>query len=577
MTAAALTAAFLAVGVILGWVRLGLWQTRAPIDARLWRLALLTIAQPVVALILYLTLFPPPRPTTSSATLTVLTRDAGAAPTGAVALPETGRRPGEAAPDLATALRHHPGATRLRVLGQGLEARDVNAANGLDLAFDPPPLPRGLIALAAPGVPLAPGAGFDVGGQASGLAGGSAALIDPAGQEVARVPLSSEGGFVLRGSVRTAGVALFRIRLRDTGRAIVEEADAPVWAAPLPPTRVLFLAGAPGPEVKYWRRWAQDAGLAVTMRVALGAGLALGDPGPALSPGTLARYDLIVVDDRSWNGLSSAERSALNSAVRSGAGLLLRTTAPLQQSLRDVWNAWGMPLLAGTATAPVSLPPDADGDLPTLTRRTVITFNPATSILTRDRTNAPLVAWKSLGLGRIGVWTLADAASLVTAGHGTWFDGTWAQTTSTLARPQPADPAMPSPLPMAGEQMAVCGVTLGARMIDDRGSTTLLTDPAADGCGAYWPGRPGWHLLRRSGLPDRPIYVREAGALPGVTAATRGERTLRLAGTANPSVAVSRSAYPRQSGPTWPWLLLTLIALAALWWFERAKLGRVCG
>ena len=56
----------------------------------------------------------------------------------------------ERVPDLATALRRHPGTQRVRVVGAGLEARDRDAVRGLALEFAADALPRGLVELDAP-------------------------------------------------------------------------------------------------------------------------------------------------------------------------------------------------------------------------------------------------------------------------------------------------------------------------------------------------------------------------------------------------------------------------------------------
>ncbi|MEJ8630684.1 hypothetical protein P0F65_14025 [Sphingomonas sp. I4] len=183
----------LAVAVVLAWLRLGWRQWRAPGAARSrgWRLALLLLAQPVLAALLYLTLSPPQTRMAEPETLTILTRGGSVAGGRTVALPEAARRGGiEQAPDLATALRRHPGIRALRIRGEGLTERDRPAARGLAIAFDPAPLPPGLIAMTPPDR-TAPGGPFRVSGQVVG--GGSVALLDPAGWRSRRPPSMPKG------------------------------------------------------------------------------------------------------------------------------------------------------------------------------------------------------------------------------------------------------------------------------------------------------------------------------------------------------------------------------------------------
>ena len=133
------------------------WRASSAQRARPWRFALLLVAQPVCATLLYCVLLPPTTPgeagtlvvATAGATLSDL--GAGQGGDAAVALPEAPPlRDVERVPDLATALRRHPGMQRLRIVGAGLEARDRDAVRGLALDFRPAPLPRGLAELDAP-------------------------------------------------------------------------------------------------------------------------------------------------------------------------------------------------------------------------------------------------------------------------------------------------------------------------------------------------------------------------------------------------------------------------------------------
>ena len=172
-------AGLLALAVVLASARLLWWQRSAPVESRArgWRLALLLLLQPLCATLLYFTLLPPTIKT-EAGTLVVATAQATAAQLGKqpgdslVALPEAPALSGaDRVPDLATALRRHPGTQRLRIVGAGLEARDREAVRGLSLAFDPPALPRGLLRMDPP-ARVAPGAAFSVGGQAHQLEGG---------------------------------------------------------------------------------------------------------------------------------------------------------------------------------------------------------------------------------------------------------------------------------------------------------------------------------------------------------------------------------------------------------------------
>jgi hypothetical protein len=100
-------------------------------------------------------------------------------------------------------------------------------------------------------------------------------LIDPAGQRTDISALTQAGDFTLQGSARVPGLALFKLRLRDAQRKLLEETEVPVWTATDTAPRLLLLAGAPSPEVKYLRRWANDAGLSLHTQISVGGGMAL--------------------------------------------------------------------------------------------------------------------------------------------------------------------------------------------------------------------------------------------------------------------------------------------------------------
>ncbi|MEG8024808.1 carboxypeptidase regulatory-like domain-containing protein [Sphingomonas aurantiaca] len=596
MTVAQSVAAILAFSVVLGWVRLLLWQRRAPASSRTrgWRLAALLALQPIAGLLLYSTLFPPASAGKATGTLVIATAGAPRfVTTGAgdrlIALPEASGVVGaERLPDLGTAVRRHPDAGALRIVGSGLEPRDRQATAGLAVRFEPARAPRGLIALQPPG-PIAAGARFAVTARAGELAGGSAELLDPASRIVDTQPIGSTGEIALSGTVRAAGTTLFTLRLRDGSRALVEQAAVPVWVPASPSARVVILAGAPGPEVKYLRRWATDAGLAPQVRVDVGGGASLADTPPALTGATLAKVDAVILDDRAWDGLGAGGRQALAAAVRGGMGLVVRITAPVPRG----WQVLGLSARGMADVAPVTLGADAPSDdalaarrgpgtrdapasiagardtVPELTRQAV-TIAGGIPVL-RDIRGTVLAASRGSGRGRVALVSLQDSFALVTSGHGDVHAQLWSELVSAVAR-RPAGPAVQIEAPaFAGQRMAICGA--GSISVTDPGGRggRALVDPAtgAAGCAGYWPDVAGWHHV--SGPAARPFYVYPADALQGLRAVDRRDGTLRLVGSGG---RTSVGTVEAGRGPSWPWFIGWLLVAGLLWWLERARIGR---
>jgi hypothetical protein len=63
----------------------------------------------------------------------------------------------------------------------------------------------------------------------------------------------------------------------------------------------------------------------------------------------------------------------------------------------------------------------------------------------------------------------------------------------------------------------------------------------------------------------------------GIRSAELQDATLQLAQHSAPSAETSETAAPARRGSPWPWFFAWLTAAAALWWLERARLGRTAG
>ena len=601
MTAKMVLACILAVAVCAAWIRLILWRRSALASAPaspVWRFATLMALQPVWAALLFLGLFPPGHPVVGGV-LTVVTANARGPVTGVhpIAMPETSVAGIERAPDLGTALRRYPDTRRIRVLGDGLTGRDRDAARGLAIDFTPGSPRPGLTSLTPP-TPVAPGMRFQTGGHVAGLSDAVIELLDPAGRVTDTQKVDADGRFVVSGTVRAAGLATFVVRVRDRAGRIVEQADLPVRIQADAAPRLLILAGAPGPEVKYLRRWSTDAGFVVNTQMSAGGGIQLGDPALAINSATLRQFDVAVIDDRSWAGLGG-ERQAVLAAVRGGMGLVLRTGGPLDGPGRAAWRSLGFSLTGPDTLSPMALPPVADqaiartrsgiggadapagldmGDavIPELSRLAITPGGDATVPLIRDAGGATLSAWRAQGLGRIAVFTGVDSYGLTLTGHVDLYGDWWSAMLSTVARPVGGAPIV-NGIAWVGDRMTLCGLSNQARVQrPDGAATTLIADPAAAGCAGFWPAASGWHLLRTSGPNGAervsPFFAQPADRLAGVRAARDRDATLMLGRSA--SAATSTAEARTQSGPSWPWLLAWLLVGSFLWWFERSTLGR---
>ncbi len=587
MNLQAMVIGFLALGVLLAGMRMAM---RTPAVALRGRIGLLLL-QPVLGVLLYFTLFPPAgeqaadRLVLTTASSTAAQLDRYRAGSIVLALPEAPALPGvPRVPDVGTALRRHPEASRLLVIGAGLVARDREAARGHALEFAAAPLPRGVVELWSP-TQVSVAARWQVSGRVQDVPGGSIELLDPAGRRSDSLKLGADGRFTLRGSAPAPGSARFTLRVRDAGAQVVEAVAVPLQVVPGAALRVLVLAGGPSPELKYLRRWALDAGTTLQTQIALGAGLSIGDAPVPIDAATLRGFDLVVLDERAWRALGAGRKATLRDALRDGLGVLLRVTAPLSAADRRELSELGFTVDAADIAQTVSLPSArfsaasrakndpstaADEESALLLSRQPLRVAAADALaLLRDDAGAPLASWRSVGQGRLGLWWLGDTHRLVLAGESAAHGQLWSEAFATLARQHgPRLPWLASEDPRPQQRLMLCGLAKGASVeAADGARTPLLIEATADAgnCAAYWPGTAGWQWLR-SGGASVPFHVRAWNEAPGLlaqtTRAATGQLVTQVASTSSPS----RISVP---GPRWPWFLGWLLASALSWWLER--------
>ena len=556
------------LAIVLALLRIG---TRRPA---------LLLLQVIAGLALYFTLFPPALEYEADSLL-VATAGTTAAQLSAhargaklLALPEAPMLADvERVPDLATALRPLAPNTRLRVLGAGLVQRDIDAARGRALAFDPSPLPRGFIEVNAPSQVTA-GTRWSASGAVNGITDATVEMLDPSGAVVMRAPTDLYGRFTLGSSAPTPGRMRYGLRVRDAKGRAIESINVDLQAVEGSKPRVLILAGGPGPELKYLRRWATDAGVQLRTQVSLGGGLRLGEAPVAFNAATLQGFDLLVLDERAWRDLGESRRGALREAIANGLGVLLRITGPLSGSdikqLRDL----GFDVKQDDAPTTVTLA-GADEGLPGLVRQPVRVASGETQALLVDAAGKPLAAWRNLGRGRVGLWWLGDSFRLVLSGHASRHGRAWSDAFTTLARASAAPaPRLVDEDPRIQQRLVLCGLREGATAVDPRGEATRLLIDAAGAskdCAAYWPSSTGWHRVR-NGEATMDWVVRDDDEAPGVLARRLRDQTLALVAT---DAAVSSRSTIQRPGPRWPWFVGWLLASGLGWWLERRWIRRV--
>ncbi|MBH1654267.1 hypothetical protein I5U67_19100 [Stenotrophomonas maltophilia] len=587
----------LALIVVIASVRQLRGSTAHP--GRRWIVIALQI---IVAALLYFCLVPPTRQQPAGG-LVVLGTDAGKAgalPASAgplLLLPEAADIPGaQRVPDLATALRQHPAST-LTLVGAGLAARDRDALLPPDVRWQAAPEPRGWIALQPP-ADVAPGARFDVQAQARGAAGAKAELLDPADSVVDRTDVGEDGRVTLSGIARAEGRSVFQLRLLDADGHVVDSVPVPQQTLPAAPLRLLVRASAPGPELKYLRRWAAATGVRAQVQADTGAGVSVGDGAVALDAVSLARSDLLLLDERSLAAWRAGQLAAVRQALREGLGVLVRSAGAPSASARQRLRDLGLTVQGDGSSRALDLPGDGDsavlaarrgplaaGTLPTgygeeADRRShnaplpaleaLELQAPGSTALLQDGTGKVVGGWHAAGKGRIGLLPITDSWRWVLAGRDDRHGELWSGVVATLARAQGSADALWSPQPIgwAGERQALCGVQAPLQVFNKRGDDIpLIVDGATSvlrGVG-WWPREAGWQRLQHG---DSVVwrYVFDSKDAPTLHRQAMIDATTRALAASTPADA---SVMQPVAGPRWPWWLAFVLCASLLWWLER--------
>jgi hypothetical protein len=482
-----------------------------------------------------------------------------------------------AVPDLGTALRES-GSAQLRLIGEGLAARDRDAARGRLAEWLPAPLPPGLVELQAPAqVDL--GAEWTLRGRWRGppptrleLRAADSVLASFEFAIADAIDASTQAqDFSLSLPARAAGLLDLELVAVEADTQPTALLSLPVTVSAPEPLRIGLLATAPSAELRALRRWAVDAGHALDSRILLAPGRVLGGARPGFDAATLQALDLLIVDERAWGSLGSQARAEVQTEVERGLGLLLRLGAVPNAAQRALLAEQGFALASHQGPRERQLP-GIDGSLLALP---VDVVAEQAAVLLRDAEDEPLGRWRPRGLGRVGLLWLTDSQALPGRGEASAHARLWASIASQLARPrapQPQPEQAHSAVPALGwqsQRLWLCGLQPGesALRIAPSGHQQALAPADAQGCSAVWPRESGRHLLQ-STQARTPLQVLQPDALPALAAGQRAQATNDMLRQA---LSPTDSALRTVPGPAWPWLPPLLLVLAALWWLERPQ------
>jgi len=563
----------LAIAVVFGSMRyLALvWRSDKSLRPKSWRVVAIVLLQIASAIALYFSLFPPPTYTRAES-LVILTAHAQVKSLGTgdrgFALPEANNVANTPRiPDLATALRRYPGVRHLQVFGDGLSARDQDAARGLSIDFRSSMLPRGLVELSMPD-DISSGSQWQLQGQIHDVDKARVELLDPGNNIAASTTANNDGSFVLKDVARTPGLAMYQLRISDSDKKIIETLKLPLNIVQTPALKVLSLSGGPNPELKYLRRWAVDSGVELESQINLSPGVQISSASTAINAGNLGKLDLLILDERAWSTMNHGAKQAVLDALHEGLGVLLRITGPLNGNDRSELRSLGFAVEDASIVQTVRLK-NAGEKQPALTRRPIrVRSNDAVPMLQDDTDNA-LALWRGEGRGRIGLWWLTDSYKLILSDNDSAHGQIWRDAVSTLARTHTASSVFLRDKNIRENERAVFCNLPPKSFVRESDAAVIYLLPDSKNCAAYWPRQSGWHLLD-AGEQEMPFYVRGSDEAPGLKANAIFEATSLLAAKKSSGANSSRVPVP---GSHWPWFFIWLSVTVLLWLLERSRRG----
>ncbi len=433
--------------------------------------------------------------------------------------------------DVASALRE-TSPSQIVLLGDGLDREQLATLGALPTRFLPLPWDAPAIsALSTPPAP-APGQRWRIDGEVQAARSGlSLHLLDPGGRDIDQSLIDKQGRFALRASSPLAGRLDYAIELRE-GEQVLQRLPYRLQTQDAPSGRGLLWAAAPSAELKFLRRWALDAGIALDARIGLRPGLAVGQGNDLLRDAALAELDVLIIDQRSWSALG-ARRAAIIKALRGGLGVLLRLEQADDPATLSALRDLGLGLLIdGEESGPLSLETPALRLAPgTALHALPLRVEASAAGQLADQDALGQAAWVAVGRGRLGASWLLDSYQYAQQGQAEVHASHWAALWQAVARPRPPSPRWQAVGDtIAGQRLELCGKGEPPILRDAEGRSLSGLRTAAHPCVAYWPAHPGrWEVSDPSAEATRQ-WIDVLPAQPS-TSLQRAER--RRASTAH--------------------------------------------
>lgn len=458
--------------------------------------------------------------------------------------------PGEAgttlAVDAGSSAAEVARAGKLKLAGDGLRAGQWHDLPARPLEWTAPD--EGVLSLSFPRrVPLGRSFALTV----NRTDKGSARLQLLAENEQVLAETRGDGSLTVQWLPPVAERLVLSARLLDKDGKTLAQGPVPFIVEDTVPLKVQGRFGAPSFDLRVLDELLVNSNAVVDSQVILGKTVTRA----ATAREPVDAADLLLVDAAWFEQAGAPARAALLDRVAQGTPLLV-----LAANARDsaLWSrTLGLALKAQPENA------KTNGTL----QMAVAPLNPAGEQAGEWRGSGHLWTrqWQKGRIGWLGVGEWHRYAITEPQALSLWWQSVLDRV--GVRRAEDVEWLDPEEMPLPGQRLAAC-----ARGVRGEASFPALKqtlawqrrpDNADAACVAVWPEQPGW-LEVRSGEHAGAVYVHDPKDWPQWQAAQRREATARYAAR----TPVQATPAPRPV-PAWPFALLFMAAMLALWWRER--------
>ncbi|WP_192822857.1 hypothetical protein [Rufibacter sp. LB8] len=496
----------------------------------------------------------------------------------------TENKPGNLVKDLTAFQQEHPAVQTLHVLGHGLREEELAALDSIRLVPHLSPLPTGVLAASWP-QKITLGKDLVVQGKFTSPEKATRLYLHAAGLNRDSVEVKKGVGqaFSLRFKPKSAGRFVYQLRWQQDDSTYQEPVPVQVEAPRL--LSVLFLSSSPSFETKFLKNALARQGHGVAVRTQVSKGvfqtetvnlltLAL----PRLTTALLQKFDVVLIDDVTLQGLSGSEKQILQQAVRQqGLGILTSVSQTRPKPIPFFIEAvFGSVSGNEAKNAPVQWAGQSSSQGAV----------PAPNVFLKPREHQQILAWGKTrahawaihsrkGMGQVGVSLLLETFPWALEGKEAHYQQFWATLLSALAKPAPAKPFAFSPTYPAVNQPLLLTTTEQDIQVLKAGSEPRVSlslqreSSLAYNTGLWWPQSSGWRTFESAGDTLSSVYVNAASAWETRHVWANQQRLKKASLASEQYPAGAQPKTHSQPFPLWPFWLVLLLCAAFLWVEEK--------